>query len=132
MPFDPFKPRTISKKETVALCWLSWTAALSLCDANTWEADRAGRLNFEKAMKTFGDRPWVGGWGFCLFSFSSHKYLKQPRSLTAVLNGEVEDIAGGVAPIHQHIADLHIVDVSCWCDRHRWRNVGSINDQCYD
>lgn len=48
VPFDPFKPGTSSKKETVALYWLSWPAALSLCDANTWETDRAGHLNFEK------------------------------------------------------------------------------------
>lgn len=33
--------------------------------------------------------------------------------LTVVLNGEVEDVAGGVASIQQDVADLHVIDVGC-------------------
>lgn len=68
-------------------------------------------------MKMSEDRPREGG-GVPPFGIRSHKYLKQP-SLTTVLNRKVEDIAGGVAPIPQHIADLHVIDISCWWDRYR-------------
>lgn len=47
-PLTPLNLVLFPKKESVAPYWLSWPAALSLCDANTWETDGAGSLNFEK------------------------------------------------------------------------------------
>lgn len=48
---------------------------------------------------------------------SVHTSMKSKKVPTIVFNREVEDITCGIAPIQQHVADLHVIDISCWYDK---------------
>lgn len=53
---------------------------------------------------------------------TSMKYYTRP---TVVFNSEIEDITCGVAPIQQHVTDLHVINISCWYNKYSfWVTFG--------
>lgn len=48
-----------------------------------------------------------------------HKNTKYKELPTFVFNCEIKDIACSIAPIQQNIADLHVINISCWYDKYK-------------